>query len=280
MNNQDSFNDPDFDPPISSASKEQTGARFFNQLSSTTAFKAGLIGGVMILCTIGFFVLLIIVLRGGIQVSAATSRSGTSGSPTPVIASPPLAPPSPTEIKLAPVTDKDWVRGKKSAKIAVVEFSDTECPFCKRFHPTMQQLIKEYPDKVKWIYRHFPLTSLHTKAVKEAEATECAGELGGNEGFWKYIDRLFEVTPSNDGLDFAQLPQIAEDVGLNRKKFESCLESGKYAEKVQKQADDAVAAGARGTPYSVIVAGDKNIPVSGAVPFEQLKTIIDGVISE
>lgn len=281
MNNQSYLNDPDFDPPITSAPNEQTGTAFFNQLSPTVAFKVGLIGGVMILCTIGFFVLLIIVLRGGVQVNAATSRSGTSGSPTPVVVSPPpLAPPTPTEIKLAPVTDKDWVRGKKNAKIAVVEFSDTECPFCKRFHPTMQQLIKEYPDKVKWIYRHFPLTSIHPKAPKEAEATECAGELGGNEGFWKYIDRLFEVTPANNGLDLAQLPQIAEDVGLNRKKFESCLESGKYAEKVQKQADDAVAAGARGTPYSVVVVGDQKIPVSGAVPFEQLKTIIDGLIKE
>lgn len=255
---------------------DEQSRNILTNLSPKVAFWTGGVLALGILFTIGFFVLLAIVLKGGIG-SATGADVPRVVAPTPQ-PSAPLPPPEPTDIKLAPVTDKDWTRGKKNAKIAVVEFSDTECPFCKRFHPTMQQLVKEYPNDVKWIYRHFPLTSIHTKAVKEAEATECAGELGGNEGFWKYIDRLFEVTPSNDGLDPAQLPQIAEDVGLNRKKFESCLESGKYAEKVQKQADDAIAAGARGTPYSVVVVGDQNVPVSGALPYEQLKSIIDQLI--
>ena len=167
---------------------------------------------------------------------------------------------------------------KKNAEITIVEFSDAECPFCKRFHATMNQVIAEYGDKVKWGYKHAPLDSLHRKARKEAEAFECAGELGGNDGFWKYADRLLEITPSNDGLDPAQLPQIAEYVGLNRSKFEKCLASGKYAAKVQGHLAEATAAGLRGTPYSVLVSGDKTIPISGAQPFEQVKSIIDSVL--
>lgn len=249
----------------------------FSKLTPKQNFLLGIGAAIALIFTIGFFVLLSVVMRGG-DISLGKTAS-ENNQPTAVAPTNDYAAPQPTgEIQLAAITDEDWIRGKKKAKVSVVEFSDTECPFCKRFHPTMQQLIEEYPDDVNWVYRHFPLTSIHPKAPKEAEATECAGELTGNDGFWKYLDRLFEVTPSNNNLDPAQLPQIAEDVGINRAKFEECLNSGKYAQKVQEQANQAVAAGAQGTPYSVVVVGDENIPVSGAVPYEQLKTIIDSVL--
>ena len=86
------------------------------------------------------------------------------------------------------------------------------------------------------------------------------------------------MTPSNNGLDPTELPKIAEYVGLNKEKFESCLSSGKWAQKVQAQAQDAQNAGGNGTPYNVIVAGDKKVPVSGAVPLEQFKAIIDPLV--
>lgn len=252
---------------------------FFSRFTPKQSFTLGISAALALFFIIGFFVLLTMVMRGG---DVSLGKNGTSNN-QPVVVAPTrddLAPQPSGEIRLVAVTDKDWIKGKKNAKISVVEFSDTECPFCKRFHPTMQRLIQEYPNDVNWVYRHFPLTSIHPKASKEAEATECAGKLAGNDGFWKYIDRLFEVTPSNNGLDTAQLPQIAEDVGINRKKFEECLNSGKYAQKVKDQANDGVAAGAQGTPYSVVVVGDQKIPVSGAVPFEQLKTIIDSALQK
>ncbi len=171
--------------------------------------------------------------------------------------------------KMMEVTSADHIRGEKNAPVVVVEFSDLECPFCKMFHGTMQTIMKEYEGEVAWVYRHFPLDDLHPKARKEAEATECAADLGGNDGFWKYTDRLFEVTPSNNGLDPALLPQIAEEVGLDKAKFESCLASGKYAEKIQKQYEDAVASGARGTPYSVVITKNKErYAVPAALPVE------------
>lgn len=234
----------------------------------------GLLGGIAILSTIGFFVLLTNGTGQSIVKSAGNIVTDTS--PTPSAPTP--SQPSGSAISLAPITNEDHIKGNKNAKITIVEYSDTECPFCKRFHPTMQQIVDDYNGQVNWVYRHFPLTSLHSKAPKEAEATECAAELGGNDGFWAYLDRLFAVTPANNGLDLAQLPQIAEDVGLNRSKFEACLNSGKYAQKIQDQTDQAQAAGGRGTPYSIIVSGDQTIPVSGALPLEQIKSMIEPLL--
>ena len=147
----------------------------------------------------------------------------------------------------------------------------------------MQQVIEEYgkDGRVAWVYRHFPLTQIHPKAPKEAEATECANELGGNAKFWEYTDRLFEITPRNNNLDLALLPQIAEDIGLDRIKFEACLENGKYAKHVQDDFEDAINSGGQGTPYSIIIASNgQKFELSGAQPYSAVKTIIDLALEE
>lgn len=184
---------------------------------------------------------------------------------------------------IQPITDKDHVLGDPNAPVRVVEFSDTECPFCKSFHPTMRQVIGEYEKsgQVAWVYRHFPLDSIHPKARKEAEATECANELGGNTKFWAYVDRLFEVTPSNNNLDSAELPKIAEFIGLDRAKFEQCLSSGKYAQHVADDLADAINSGGQGTPYSVVIAPNgKKFAISGAQPHASVKSVIDIALQE
>lgn len=182
----------------------------------------------------------------------------------------------PTDTKsqaMRPVSADDHILGNPDAKVLLVEYSDTECPFCKTFHQTMKKVIDKYGEsgQVAWVYRHFPIDQLHSKARKEAEATECANELGGNTAFWKYTDRLYEITPSNDGLDPKELSNIAKFVGLDVTAFDKCLSSGKYKDKVQKDYDDAVAAGARGTPHTVAVLKDgSTVPVQGAQPFDSL----------
>jgi len=169
--------------------------------------------------------------------------------------------------RMRPVTADDHMFGDPNAPVMVVEYSDLECPFCKRFHVTMQQAVTAYGGKVAWVYRHSPIDQLHPKARKEAEASECAAELGGNEKFWAYVDRLFALTPSNNGLDLAKLPTIAADVGLDRTAFESCLSSGKYAAKVEAHRVDAENAGGGGTPYSIVVATNgKKTVIPGALP--------------
>ena len=158
-------------------------------------------------------------------------------------------------INLKPVSAEDHILGKLDAPIIIVEYSDLECPFCKVFHRNMHEVMDKYgkDNKVAWIYRQFPIDSLHSKARKEAEATECANELGGNDGFWKFTDEVFETTNSNNSLDLTVLPTIAKNVGLDVAKFNSCLSNGKYASKVQMEIEDAERSGAQGTPYSIMV---------------------------
>jgi len=183
--------------------------------------------------------------------------------------------------QMMPITSEDHIRGNPNAPVIIVEYSDTECPFCKSFHPTMQRVMEEYGDKVAWVYRHFPLDQIHSKADTEAEATECAAELGGNAAFWKYLDRLFEVTPSNNNLDPAELPKIAQYVGLDVQEFNTCLASGKYAQHVENETQNAVATGGNGTPWSIVVAANgKKYPLSGAQPYEVVKQLIELALQE
>ena len=91
---------------------------------------------------------------------------------------------------LPKVISSDHFRGNKNASVKLIEYSDFQCPYCQRFHPTMQQMLSEYSDKVAWIYRHFPLDSIHPQARPAALASECVFELGGDEAFWKFADEV------------------------------------------------------------------------------------------
>ncbi len=192
-------------------------------------------------------------------------------------------------IEVAPLSNADHVQGNRNAKLVIVEYSDTECPFCKRYHETLKQVTAEYGDKVAVAYRHFPL-DMHEKAPKEAEASECAAELGGEDAFWKFIDIVYSETPSNDGLDHALLPSFAERAGVDKAAFKKCLDSGKYAAKIAEAKETGYKAGARGTPYTVFFLknGSKTetIPLAnsagdslGALPYASLKSVIDKLLN-
>ncbi len=157
--------------------------------------------------------------------------------------------------KISPVSTADHLRGAVGAKVSIIEYSDLECPYCKQFHETLSQIYTKYEStgQVAWIFRQLPLESLHQRATKEAEATECAAELGDNDKFWAYLDKIYQITPSNDGLDPKQLPIVAKDLGLDQKKFEACLASSKYADKIADQVAEANAAGGNGTPFPIII---------------------------
>lgn len=180
-----------------------------------------------------------------------------------------------------PIGADDHTMGSPDAALTFILFTDFECPFCKRFNITTKQMMEEYgkQGKILLVFRHFPLDSLHTKSRKEAEASECAFDLGGQDKFWQFIDRLFEITPSNDKLELTELSKIAEYVEIDKEKFNECLNSGKFASKVQKDYEDAVASGAEGTPYFVIInkKGEK-YPVSGALPYTEIQFILNQLL--
>lgn len=188
--------------------------------------------------------------------------------------------PTPDPLNSIPdITDKDHIRGNRNAKLVLVEYSDLECPFCKKFHPTMKQVLKEYGDKVAWIYRHYPLP-FHPNAQKEAEASECAAEQGGNITFWNYIDAILDRT-SSDGTGFAleKLIPLAEELGLDGTKFKTCLDSGTYAKKIKVEIDSAAKGGVNGTPTTIIIpATGKRGIISGALPFEEIKQQLDQIL--
>ena len=188
---------------------------------------------------------------------------------------------------MKPVSREDHIRGSVDAPVKIIEFSDFECPFCKGFQSSLKQVMNDYEKdgKVAWVYRHFPLDQLHTKARKEAQASECAAELGGKAAFWIFADKLFEIAPSNDGLDLAMLPKIAEELGLDKAKFAACLEGdqrgGKFAAHIQSNAEDGAAAGVTGTPFSIVVNSKGRIfPINGAQPYEAVKAIIEAALKE
>lgn len=184
---------------------------------------------------------------------------------------------------LRPIDANDHLLGSPTARVLIVEYSDTECPFCKMFHASLASIMQEYgkDGKVAWVYRHFPIAELHSQAPKEAEALECAGELGGNSKFWEYTNRLYEVTPSNNQLELATLTKIATEVGLSSTAFNTCLNSGQYAARVNMDVTNAQELGASGTPYTVIIdtKTGEHYPVEGAYPYADIKSIIDLILS-
>ncbi|MBI2051623.1 DsbA family protein [Candidatus Roizmanbacteria bacterium] len=212
------------------------------------------------------------------KVRSLEQTTGLGGVPPPLR----QAPVSPTELKIKkPETSEHW-RGDKNVRYVWVEYSDLECPFCKKVHPDMQKLLQEYKGRIAWVYRHFPL-GFHQNAQKEGEATECAAELGGNDAFWKYTDMLFERTTSN-GTGFAldKLVPLAGELGLNQTAFKQCLDSGKYEKKVKDDVQEGSRAGVGATPTGVIfdLQTGKTQVVEGAVPYEQLKQAVDDFLTK
>lgn len=192
----------------------------------------------------------------------------------------PVATTTAPQINITGVLDDDHIKGNENADVVLVVYSDLECPFCKTYHETVKKAYDAFKGRLAVVYRHYPIDQLHSKARAEANATECAYEQKGDDGFWKYVDEVFKVTPSNNKLDPQKLLDIAKKQGYNMVQFANCNASGKYASKVEAQFQSGIDAGAKGTPYSVLVTKSGSVyPVNGgAVPFETLKAAIDKLI--
>lgn len=162
------------------------------------------------------------------------------------------------------IVDSGHVKGGENAKVTIVEFSDFQCPACGAMYPVLKRIESEYGDKIKFVYRHFPLTSIHPFAEKAAEASECAALQGK---FWEYHDKLFE---NQKNLEVSELKQYAVGLSLDFGQFNKCLDSGDMVSKVAKDGADAKSLGSTGTPTFFI----NGYRYSG-MAYEQLKQVID-----
>ena len=175
---------------------------------------------------------------------------------------------------------RDHIYGNPNAEVSLIEYSDFECPFCKRFHVTAKEVVDSYDGRVNWVYRHFPLAFHNPGAQKQAEASECASALGGNDAFWRFSDKIYERTRSNgNGFPLSGLLPLAEEIGLDTGDFRACLESGKFTERVLEDYNDGTNIGITGTPGNVLRnnrTGDVVVR-AGAVPAANLKNALDGL---
>lgn len=175
----------------------------------------------------------------------------------------------------------DHIRGNPEATISLVEYSDFECPFCKRFHPSAAQLVDNNGGKVNWVYRHFPLDFHNPGAQKQAEASECAAKLGGNEAFWSYSDLIYARTTSNgNGFPVNNLVPLAVEIGLEEKPFKQCLESEEMRERVRRDYENGVLSGISGTPGNIFINNKTGqvIAAAGALPVQRLQRIVDELL--
>ncbi len=155
--------------------------------------------------------------------------------------------------------------GPDDAPITIVEFSDYECPFCRRWHQEVYEpLLAAYPGKIKLVYRNLPLTSIHPDAMAAAEAAMCAGE---QDAYWPYHEKLF----GSESLGSQVYTKYAQELSLNMDKFQACVEDQKYKAAIEADSDFAVNLGVRSTPTFFI----NGLAVVGAQPLDVFKQVID-----
>lgn len=219
------------------------------------------------------------VVIGIAIVIAFGPKSASKGTPT-------NNPQQPAEVTSVPIDvakirQNDRIRGDIStAQVAVIEYSDSDCPFCARFHTTMQDIVKDYNGKVAWVYRYFPLASLHPNATTEAVALECVADLGGNDDFNKYLDILINTTLNADPKSNETLTTFAMAQGINTDLFTACMKGTKAAARVKADTEEAQKIGAQGTPFSIIVnlKSGKQAIIPGAYPLADVKAKIDSIL--
>lgn len=165
-----------------------------------------------------------------------------------------------------------------SGSYTLIEYSDTECPYSKEYHTTLDEVLPNYENEIQHGYKHFPLNQHMEKATLQAEATECAGD---QNKFWEYTSEIYSRTNSNNSLPDEELFVIAEDLNLNTDTFNTCLAQATYNSLVKENAQEAQELGATGTPFSVLIDKDGNVVeiIEGMYSAAELEDIFDSYIN-
>jgi protein-disulfide isomerase len=200
---------------------------------------------------------------GGTAANAAPAAQAVNQPSGPVVEAPVTE--QPQYIRYDIPTENSYAIGPADAPITIVEFSDYQCPYCRRWHDEVYgPLLAAYPGKIRLVYRHFPLNSIHPDAMSAAEASMCAGE---QDAFWPFHEKLF----SSESLGNTTYIQYAQDLGLNMNNFESCMNDRKFQQAVDEDVNFAVDLGIRSTPTFFV----NGLAVVGAQPLDVFKQVID-----
>lgn len=180
-----------------------------------------------------------------------------------------------------PVTSNDHILGNPAAPVMIVEYSDFDCEYCRSFHETLHQIIANAGanGQVAWVFREFPLTEIHPNALSHARAAECIAQVAGNDTFWKFATVLFANQPA-DPANYGTLAQAAD---ISGDAFATCYADAEASVDARIMADrqNALAVGARGTPFSLIlVAGKPPVVMDGAYPYDAVKQLVNQALAK
>lgn len=215
-----------------------------------------------------------IILGGSHLGYALLAKPTTAAAPTTIFAG-------------RPVDDTDLATDNVKSKVIVMEYSDTECPFCAQLHPTITKLREEYASKISFVYRYFPLTQIHPHAFEESRAIYCVGKLLGANKRMEYINQMFteKLNKKNMVLPEGGKEALAKNVGVSEAAFSTCLASQESSDAINASMQDGVTAGVQGTPATFILLKNKKgyevvSMVDGARPYEYLKAAIDQALAK
>ena len=222
-----------------------------------------------------YSVLVVLAFAAGILVGYVSWGTGTAGEPalssqpasesSSLVVEAPLATQEPEYIRYEVFSEDAHALGPEDAPITIVEFSDFQCPYCRRWHEEVYEpLLSSYPGQIRMVYRHLPLTSIHPDAFSAAEASMCAGE---QNAFWQYHEKLF----SSETLGSEVYTQYAQELKLDVTAFEACMTEHKYQQVIQEDSDFAINLGIRSTPTFFI----NGLVIVGAQPLDVFKQEID-----
>ena len=225
-------------------------SHFYSALSILTFFAGILVG---------------YVVWGTDLLSQLGSGSGTAAQANGPVVEAPVVTEEPQYVRYDVPSEGFYALGPDDAPITIIEFSDYQCPFCRRWHDEVyEQLLAEYPGKIKFVYRNLPLTSIHPDAQSAAEAAMCAGE---QNAYWQFHDKLL----SSEILGTSAYTQYAQDLNLDMIAFDACVSTDKYKSAIQADSDFALNLGVRSTPTFFL----NGLAIVGAQPLDVFKQVID-----
>ncbi len=239
---------------------EEKNEKIVYKMSPKNSFVMGILAGVAFSAIIG------LIIMFSMTADENDDSTSTNTNTTAVVNTAPA--PTPTVVDVE-VVDGDHIRGDINAPVALIQYSDFECPFSGRVVPTMKQVLEKYDGKVKLIFRHFPL-SFHENAQKAAEASECAAD---QDKFWEMHDLIYA---DQDNITVADLKAHAATLGLNTSTFDSCLDSGEKASDITDDFNEGAALGVKGTPATFV----NGTMVSGAQSYANFAATIDAALAK